>query len=107
MQCKETIADSERYTGRTRTTIHARMLGHLRDQRSKSSKSPMHRHDTDKHNGVPQKYVTDIIGRERKLVRLNCLEAIHIEKQPSHLSMNARQEEGRGGIVPISATRVG
>ena len=93
-------------TLQARTTVHSRMNGHLKDQRSKKSSNSLHRHDLEKHGGIPQKYVTTIIGREKKLVRLNCLEAILIEKQPPTLSMNAKQEGGRGGVVRISATRV-
>ena len=79
--------------------MHARMLGHLNDQRAKQKKSPLFRHDLDKHNGQTHKYVTSITGREKKIVKLNCLEGIHIEKAPSHLSINKRQESGRGGVV--------
>ena len=43
---------------------------------------------------------------ERKIVRLNCLEAIRIERQPSNLLRNDRMEKGRGGVVRITATRV-
>ena len=68
-------------------------------------KSPMHRHDSDKHNQIPQKYEAEIVRRERKIVHLNCLEALHIEKIPPPLSINARQEGGRGGIVRITARR--
>ena len=57
------------------------------------------------HGGVHQKYTTSIVAREKKLLRLHCLEAIHIEKQPSTLSINARMEHGRGGVIRISASR--
>ena len=33
------------------------------------------------------------------------LEAILIEKQPRELSINAKMEKGRGGVVRISAIR--
>ena len=89
----------------TRTTVHARMLSHLKDQRSRLNKSPIFRHDSNKHNNIPQKYESEIIGKEQKIVCLNCLEALHIERIPPPLSINARQEGGRGGIVRITARR--
>ena len=89
----------------SRTSVHNRMNGHLRDQRYRKSSSPLHRHDMEKHGGIPQKYVTTIVGREKKLLKLNCLEAILIEKQPPALSINAKMEKGRGGVVRVSAIR--
>ena len=65
----------------------------------------MFRHDSDKHDSIPQKYEAEMIGKEQKIVRLNCLEALHIERIPPPLSINARQEGGRGGIVRITARR--
>ena len=106
--CNEAIPDcneTDRYIGMTRTSLHNRMDSHLRDQRYKKSSSPLHRHDSDKHEGNPQKYTCKIVGNERKLVRLGCLEAILIEKQPRELSINAKMEKGRGGVVRISAIR--
>ena len=100
-----TITDYEKYVGMTRTTVHARMQSHLKDQRAKLQKSPMYRHDLALHNGQHQEYEAEIIDRERRIVRLNCLEALHIEKIPHLESMNARQEGGRGGVVRIRATR--
>ena len=64
----------------TRSTVHSRMLCHLRDQKSKKTSSPIYRHDVDRHDGEPQRYTTSIIAREKKIVRLSCLEALHIEK---------------------------
>ena len=58
------------------------------------------------HGGEKQVYSTEIIGSEKKIVRLNCLEGINIEQQPNNLLMNGRNEGGRGGIVRITATRV-
>ena len=75
-------------------------------EKSKTSSNPLHRHDCDKHEGNPQSYVTTIVAREKKIVRYCCMEAIQIEKQPTQLSLNARQEGGRGGVVRIAATRV-
>ena len=95
-----------RYIGMTRTSVHSRMLTHLSDRRAKKQSSPMYRHDRDVHDGHPQRYVTSIVSRERKIVRLNVSEAITIEKQPQHLLINERNEGGRGGIVRITATRV-
>ena len=65
----------------------------------------MFRHDSDKHDSIPQKYEAEMIGKEQKIVHLNCLEDLHIERIPPPLSINARQEGGRGGIVRITARR--
>ena len=47
-----------------------------------------------------------IVASEKKIVKLNCLEAVMIEKYPNKLLLNERNEKGRGGVVRISATRV-
>ena len=108
--CKEEVAEesneSHNYIGLTRTSVHARMKSHLYDQSRKKSKSPLYRHDVAHHNGVPQKYITNIVNSEKKIVRLYSLEALSIEKQDSKASMNERNEGGRGGVVRITATRV-
>ena len=96
---------TDRYIGMTRTSLHNRMRSRLSGQRRKSSSNPLWRHDLDAHGGIHQKYTTSIVAREKKLLRLHCLEAIHIERQLSALSINARMEHGRGGVVRISATR--
>ena len=90
----------------TRTSVHNRMLSHLRDQKGKKPSSPLHRHDVAKHDSQPQTYTTTIVAAEKKIVKLSCLEAIMIEKVPSNLLLNERNEKGRGGVVRISATRV-
>ena len=82
------------------------MLGHIRTQRQKKSSCPLYRHDLKSHQGNPQNYITEILASEKKIVRLNCLEAIRIERQPPHLLLNDRMEKGRGGVVRITATRV-
>ena len=98
--CKEEVAEdsneSHNYIGLTRTSVHARMKSHLYDQSRKKSKSPLYRHDVAHHNGVPQKYITNIVNSEKKIVRLYSLEALSIEKQDSKASMNERNEGGRG-----------
>ena len=91
----------------TRTTLHNRMASHLKDQKAKKSSNPLWRHDVDCHGGQHQKYVASIVAIKKKIVRLSCLEAILIEKQPKPLSINARKELRRGGIVRILATRTG
>ena len=106
--CLEEIEDdlnTDSYVGMTRTSVHHRMEGHLKGQKAKKSSNPLFRHDTERHGGIPQKYTTSIVGREKKLVRLNCLEAILIEKQHPEFSINAKMEKGRGGVVRISAMR--
>ena len=82
----------------TRTTLHNRMLSHLKTQ-SKSNSSPLYRHECDSHRGIKQKYVMYKIGSEKKIVRLASLEALEIEKQPGNLLLNERNEHGRGGVV--------
>ena len=82
------------------------MLGHLKSQKAKKSGCPLYRHDVDCHNGIPQRYITEIVASESKIVKLNCLEGIMIEKRDSPLLLNERNEQGRGGIVRISANRV-
>ena len=106
--CLEIIIteDTHNYIGLTRTTVHQRMLGHLRSQAKRQSHSPLHRHDTEHHGGNPQLYSTSIVASEKKIIRLYCNEALQIEKQDNKYSMNERNEGGRGGVVIISATRV-
>ena len=100
VSCMEEVAEesneSHNYIGLTRTSVHARMKSHLYDQSRKKSKSPLYRHDVAHHNGVPQKYITNIVNSEKKIVRLYSLEALSIEKQDSKASMNERNEGGRG-----------
>ena len=90
----------------SRTSVHNRMLGHLRGQRQKKQSCPLYRHDCDSHNGQPQRYTTEILASERKMVCLKCLEGIMIEKDSNDLLLNDRNEQGRGGIVRITARRV-
>ena len=97
---------TEKYIGMTRTSIHNRMVGHLRDQKSKKESSPLYRHDVDRHSGQTQTYTASIVAAEKKIVKLSCLEAIHIERYPDHLLWNERNERGRGGVVRVMATRV-
>ena len=51
--------------------------------------------------------MTKIIAREKRIVRLYCSEALHIEKQDRTLSMNAKLEGGRSnsGVVRFRAVR--
>ena len=90
----------------TRTSVHNRMLSHLKDQRQKKESCPLYRHDVKHHDGVMQIYETKIVASEKKILKLNCLEAIHIEKHPNNILMNEKNERGRGGMVRITATRV-
>ena len=112
IQCNtcEVLVEDDRetshYIGMTRTTLHNRMLGHLKDQRYKKSKSPLHCHDTLCHGGIPQRYTMKSRGSDKKLLRLSVIEALNIEKHPDELLMNERNEGGRGGIVRITASRV-
>ena len=54
---------------------------------------------------MTQTYTMRKIGSEKKIVRLACLEALEIERQPENLIMNEKNEQGRGGLVKISALR--
>ena len=106
--CNEIVLnelEAPRYIGMTRTTLNNRMLSHLSDQNSKCSKSPLFRHDRDSHNGKKQSYTMKKIGTEKKIVRLVCLEALEIEKQPDNLMINEKNEQGRGRLVRIHALR--
>ena len=99
-------SETHNYVGMTRCSLHNRMLAHLRGQNAKSNKSPLFRHDIKCHEGVPQEYRCNILATEAKIVRLNCNEALRIEKQNPLFTMNERNEGGRGGVVRLTATRV-
>ena len=90
---------SSHYLGLTATSIHNRMLSHLQDHRSKNSKSVMHHHDVDCHQGVEQQYSIDVVTSERRLLLLCMREALLIEGQDPGLSINDRMEQGRGAII--------
>ena len=98
--------ESPNYIGLTRSSIHARMLDHLKGQKSKSMGNPLYRHDLQVHDGITQQYVCTPVVSEKKIVRLHVNEALHIEKQNREASLNDKMECGRGGIVRITATRV-
>ena len=100
-------SDTHNYVGLTRTTVHNRMEQHIKAQQQKLSSSAMYRHDCDVHNGVAQSYSTKIIAKEKRIVRLYCSEALHIERQDRQLSINVKMEGGRtnSGVVRIRATR--
>ena len=93
------------YIGMTSTSVHCRMLGHLEGQKARSGSNPLHRHDTEVHNGEPQTYSTRIIRKERTLLPLSLTEALFIEKQSPGTSLNGRDEGGRGSIVRLRAIR--
>ena len=78
----------------------------LKCRDSRMTSSPLYRHDSTVHDNDIQVYRCTKIASEFKLVRLNCNEAIRIERQNESYSMNERNEGGRGGLVRISATRV-
>ena len=78
----------------------------LKCRDSRMTSSPLYRHDSTVHNNDIQVYRCTKIASESKLVRLNCNEAIRIERQNESYSMNERNKGGRGGLVRISATRV-
>ena len=90
----------------TRTSLHNRMLAHLKGQRMKSNSNPLHRHDLEVHQGTVQTYTSTVLATEAKIVRLHCNESLRIEKQNTELSMNKQNENGRGGVLRLTATRV-
>ena len=93
------------YIGMTMTSLHNRMVGHLKGQRYKNSSNPLFRHDRDKHNGAQQTYSTRLIAKEQKIMPLAVLESLYIESQIPGTTLNDRNERGRGGLVRIQATR--
>ena len=98
------IEDTYNYVGCTRTTVHAHMVENLKVQRQLDKSGALYRYDYEVHSGVKQQYSTEILGRERKILRLYTLEAKHMEQQKQGLSMNDRQERSRRGrIVRLSA----
>ena len=115
--CKEPINDQtntretrdpggqnrQHYIGMTMSSVHARMKDHLKDQKSKLKKSPMFRHDSEAHQGVPQMYTTRILARELSCFPLALTEGLYIESQVYGTSLNERNEQGRGALVRIRA----
>ena len=90
----------------TMSSVHARMKDYLKDQKSKLKKSPMFRHDSEAHQGVPQIYTTRILARERSCFPLALTEGLYIESQLYGTSLNERNEQGGGALVRIRAQRV-
>ena len=68
--------------------------------------NPLHCYDVTNHNGQQQAYTRIPIASEKKIVRLNINEALHIEKQDRTTCLNNKMEYRRGGLVRITATRV-
>ena len=93
------------YIGMTRTSVHCRMLGHLKGQKAKSSANPLWRHDEKVHNGIFQKYTTRIMCKERNLLPLTIKEGLYIEKQIPNTTLNDRNEFGRGALIRLTAER--
>ena len=93
------------YIGMTRTSVHCRMLSHLQGQKGRMDSNPLHRHDRDKHDSIPQKYKTRILHCEQNILPLCISEALYIEKQINGSSLNEKEEMGRGGIVRLVASR--
>ena len=93
------------YVGMTRTLVHWRMQNHLQGQKSKSNNNPLHRHDEEVHNGEVQKYTTRVLTTERNLLPLAVIEGLYIEQQYPGSSFNDRNEQGRGALVRLIATR--
>ena len=81
------------------------MLKHLEGQRRGDSSNALHRHDIQKHGGDKQEYAAYIVQKEVSLLALAMREAVLIENQRSGVSMNDKNEKGRGKLVRISAER--
>ena len=60
----------------------------------------------DVHNSEVQTYRTRILTAERKLLPLVVIESLYIEKPFNGKSMNDREENGRGGLVRLTAARI-
>ena len=93
------------YIGMTRSSVHARMLDHLKGQKSKKNSNPLFRHDTDKHDGEPQNYTTRIMNSQKNILPLTIMEALFIEKQIRGTSLNERNEYGHGALIRLTAER--
>ena len=98
--------DRRNYIGMTNTSVHARMMSHLKDQKSRLQKSPMWRHDRDHHGGEHQEYETRILTREKTLLSLAITEGLYIEGQLPETSLNEKNEKGRGGIIRLTCERI-
>ena len=81
------------------------MQSHLQNQKSKSSSSPLWRHDQSKHQGEFQKYTARIVRKERNLLPLCIMEALYIEKQVVGTTLNDKNEYGRGKLIRIRVAR--
>ena len=82
------------------------MSAHLDGRRSKQSNNALFRHDRDVHSGTEQSYTARILGRERTNLPLNIIEGLYIEKQLIGTSLNGKNENGRGAMARLVATRV-
>ena len=80
------------YIEKTKTSVYNKMLGHLRDQLAKLVNCLLYRHDCESHNGVLQQYVMAIIASKKIIVRLNCLEGLHIEMNNGPVYLSERNE---------------
>ena len=67
------------YVGMTSTSVHARMISHLKNQKAKLQSSPMWRHDMESHGGEHQEYETRILTREKTILSLAITEGLYIE----------------------------
>ena len=65
-------SETHNYVGMSRTSLHNRMLAHLKGQRRRDMGNPLYRHDFDVHDGAKQRYVTTVLATEAKIVRLCC-----------------------------------
>ena len=93
------------YLGMTYTSCHNRMLAHTAGHRRRDIGNPLHQHDVEKHDGCIQSYTTTVMSKNKDLLSLMMKEAIMIEKQNNEISMNGKNEMGRGNMVRLVARR--
>ena len=94
------------YIGRTMTSLHNRMSSHVYGRDRNQSNNALPRHEREVHNNEKQTYSSRILSRERTNLPLNLIEGLYIEKQRLGTTMNERNENGRGGLVRLTATRI-
>ena len=89
----------------TRSSVHARMIDHIKGQKAKQSKNPLYRHDRDVHDGNPQLYTTRVMNCQKNILPLTVMEALYIEKQVRGTSLNEKNELGHGALIRLTAER--
>ena len=94
------------YIGRTMTSLHNRMSSHIYGRDRNQTNNALSRHEKEVHHNEKQSYSSRILTRERTNLPLNLIEGLYIEKQKKGTSLNGKNENGRGTMVRLVATRV-